>query len=109
MSAYPMVKTNLHLPVSQPVSGAAVPGERVLTDGVRVLGLWGHLAPLRAELEETPLGQAGRQFFRWRGELPDEVEPEPGWTVEIGRHWYCVTVAVWEHHRLWRLDLERTG
>ncbi|MBM3499405.1 MAG: hypothetical protein FJX74_12125 [Armatimonadetes bacterium] len=108
MVPYRGVETKIHEPVAQPVPGSPVPGERTARDGVRVLECWGYLRLLKAKLEDTPLGQGGRQIHRWRGQLPDEVEPQPGWTVEIGEQRYQVLVAVWMFGRTWRLDLERT-
>jgi len=102
------VVAKIHEPVAQPTPGSSTPAEWTVRDGLRVLERFGWLRPLPAELVATPLGQGGRQRCRWRGQLPDEMEPEPGWTVEIGEQRYRILVAVWMHGRTWRLDLERT-
>ena len=108
MPAYRMLKTRIHLPTSEPVPNSPVSGERVVTDGVRVLEGWGHLRPLKAELATTPFGQAARKRFRWRGQLPDGVEPEPGWTVETGEARYRITSTL-GGAGFWTLDLEEIG
>jgi hypothetical protein len=107
MSAYPMVETKLYQPISEPVPDGALPGERVVTTGIRVLTCWGRLTRRSARLETTPLGEAARERFRWRGQVPDDVEPEPGWRLEaVGRCFRIIGVTS-TRGRAWLLDLER--
>jgi hypothetical protein len=107
MPAYRSTETRFIQPASQPVPGAPAQGERVNTEGLQVLKHWGQLRPLPAELVMSALGQAGRQYFRWRGRLPDGVEPEPGWELRaVGRR-LRVVVAANNSGRLWTLDLEQ--
>jgi hypothetical protein len=107
MPAYRTVETRFIQPTSQIVPGAPAQGERVNTEGLQVLERRGVLRALPAELVISSLGQAGRQYFRWRGRLPNGVEPEAGWELRIGGRRFCVVAALRDCGGAWRLDLER--
>jgi len=107
MLFYRGVDTLIHQPVSQPLPREGAQPEWADMDGIRVLDCWGYLRPLESQPEDTPLGSGARQLLRWRGQLPDEVEPQPGWTVEIGEARYCTVKVDWTCGRVWSLDLER--
>ena len=107
MPAYRMVETKFLQPTLQPVPGAPAQGEWVNGESVRVLEHWGQFRRLSAKLVDSPLGQVGRQRFRWRGQLPDEVEPECGWELEIGERRFCIIAVQSVMGRIWQLDLER--
>jgi len=107
MPAYRLHKTTFTAPDALPVPGAPAQGQRVNTEGIRILDYWGTLQPVSAEPETSAFGQGARQYFRWRGRLPEGIEPMPGWELEIGEHRYRVITAVSMCGRAWRLDLER--
>jgi len=107
MPAYRMLATKLFQPTWQPVPGALAPGEWVNGEWTCVLECYGELKLASSELVATPLGQAARECCHWRGKLPDEVKPEPGWEAEIDKRRYRVLAVMWMIGRTWRLDLER--
>ncbi len=109
MSAYRMVQTKLFRPDSQAAADAPAQGEWVNPEPVQVAEVLGAFRPLPAEAVASVFGVGGRQVFRWRGVLPDEVRPEPGWELRVRGARYRVLTAAPSIGRTWRLDVERTG
>ncbi len=109
MSAYRMVRTKLFRPDSQPTPGAPAQGEWINAEATAVLEAWGAFRALPAHLTPSAFGQASRQICRWRGVLPGDVRPEPGWELEVSGARYRVLTAAPSIGRTWRLDMQRVG
>jgi hypothetical protein len=107
MPAYRTVETSFIQPTSQIVPGSPAQGERVNTEGLQVLRRRGTLRPLPVHLVISSLGQAGREYFRWRGRLPYDVRPEAGWELRTKGSTYRVVSVREGLGGAWTLDVER--
>jgi hypothetical protein len=101
-----MKLTTFFRPTSRAAAGAPAQGEWVNEEPAQVLEARGAFRPLPAEQAVSLLGQAPRQVYRWRGVLPDEVRPEPGWEIKVAGVRYRVLPAAPSVGRTWRLDVE---
>jgi hypothetical protein len=101
-----MQATRFLPPELRAVSGAPAQGQRVDTPAQTDIGARGWLTSLSAEAVNTPFGEGSRRFYRWRGRLPDGIEPEPGWEVEVAGRRFRVTAAQRVGGGPWRLELE---
>lgn len=109
MSAYRMVQTRLLRPAAQAAAGAPAQGEWVNAEPAVAAEVLGAFRPMPAVAVASLFGLGARQVFRWRGVLPDDVRPEPGWELQVRGARYRVLTAAPSIGRTWRLDVESVG
>lgn len=105
MSTYRMVETRLFRPVSRPVQDAPAQGEWVNDGLMEVFQGEGWFRPLERQARPSWLGQSERELCRWRGHLPNDLTPGPGWELEVEGRRYQVLLTLWAGGNLWVLDV----